>query len=154
MDTKEDKAIYVEMGKEGCMRFKQESVGLFVFDVRKGLVKYKNKSNKLQLDLYSFLQSVSDLKSNFTRSELDLAEKAKSLCKRIGSPPLRKFSKWLNGGLLDNCDVTSKDARRAKVIHGKEVVKLRGKATRPSQTAGITSVVTEVPRTLTNAHKT
>ena len=66
---------------------------MFVFDVRKGLVRHKDKRNKLKLDLHSFLQTTSELKSNFTRPELDLAEKAKKLCKRIGLPPLRKISK-------------------------------------------------------------
>ena len=93
MDTKEDNAICVEMGEEGHVRFEQESVGLFVFDVRKGVVGHEDKSNKLKLDLCSFLQSVCDLKNNFARPELDLGKKANNLCKRIGLRSLRKFSK-------------------------------------------------------------
>ena len=54
---------------------------------------------------------------------------------------------------MDNCDITSKDVRRAKLIHGKDAVKMSGKSTRSSQTAAITPVVTEVPRTLINTHR-
>ena len=49
---------------------------------------------------------------------------------------------------MDDCDVTSKDSRRAKLIHGKDAVKLRGKLTRSSQTAAATPVATKVPSTL------
>ena len=57
--TKEDKAIHAQMGEEGWTCFKKDSAGLFVFDVRKGLVGCKYERDKLKLDLCSFLQTAS-----------------------------------------------------------------------------------------------
>jgi len=93
MDTSEDKAIYVEMSEGKWMRFEQEKMGLFVFDVRKGLVDFRVKNNSFSYKLYSLLQTVTEMKSHFSTEEINLAEKAKDLCRRIGGPPLRKFSK-------------------------------------------------------------
>ena len=92
MDTLQDKAIYAEMNDGKWMRFKQEKMGLFVYDIREGLVEYNFKSNKLSFQLYSLLQTVSQMKEHFTSEELKLADKAKNLCKRLGALPLRKFS--------------------------------------------------------------
>ena len=55
MDTSKDKAIYAEMSKGKWMRFKQEQMGLFVYDVRKGLVDFSTKTNNLSCKLYSLL---------------------------------------------------------------------------------------------------
>ena len=85
---------------------------MFVYDVRKELVDFSIKTNNLSYKLYSLLQTVSEIKSHFSTEEINLAEKAKKLCRRIGSSTLRKFSKWLNKGSLTYIDVTSKDARR------------------------------------------
>ena len=126
-------------------------MGLFVHDVRKGLVDF-SVTNKLSYKLYSLLQTVSEMKSHFSSDEIKLAEKAKKLCQRIGGPLLRKFSQWLNKGALIHTDITLIDARRSELIHRKDVVKLRGKATRPGQTRGETPVVIDVPRELVNAH--
>ena len=54
---------------------------------------------------------------------------------------------------MTHCDVSSKDARRGEIIHGKEVVKLKGKATRPKQTSGEAPITIKVPKILINTHK-
>ena len=87
-------------------------MGLFIYNVRKGLVDFSTKTNNLSYKLYSLLQTVTKMKSHFSAEEINLAEKTKNLCRRIGSPLLRKFSKWLNKGSLTHVDITSKDARR------------------------------------------
>ena len=87
MNTSKDKAIYVEISKEKWIRFKQEKMGLFVHDIRKGLVDF-SITNKLSYKLYSLLQTVSKMKGHFSSDKIKLAEKAKKLCRRIGGPPL------------------------------------------------------------------
>ena len=57
--------------------------------------------------------------------ERKLAHEAKDLSKRVGSPPLRKFTKWLNQKYVNNTFIVSKDARIAVAIHEKEVFRLR-----------------------------
>ena len=153
MNILKNKAIYAEIGKGKWIHFKQEKMGLFVCDVRKGLVDFSFKSNSLSYKLHSLLQTVTRMKNYFTMEEINLAKKVKSLCQRLSTPLLRKFSRQLNKGFLTHTNVTSKDTRRSKLIHGKEVVKLRGKATRLSQASGETLVVIEIPRELINAHK-
>ena len=151
MDTAKDKAIYMKMADGKLMHFKQEKMGLFVHDVRKGLVDF-SVTNKLSYKLYSLLQTVSEMKSHFLSDKIKLAEKAKKLCRRIGGPLLRNFSKWLNKGALTHTDVTLIDARRGELIHSKDIVKLRGKATRLGQARGEILVVIEVLRELVNTY--
>ena len=54
---------------------------------------------------------------------------------------------------MTHADVTLKDARRGQLIHSKDMVKLREKATRPDKTRGETPVVIEVPRELVNIYR-
>ena len=54
---------------------------------------------------------------------------------------------------MTHTNVTSKEARRSELIHGKEVFKLREKTTRPSQISREALVVIEVLRELINAHR-
>ena len=117
------------------------------------MVDFSVKSNSLSYKLYSLLQTVTTMKNYFTIEEINLAEKVKSLYKRLDASPLRKFSRWLNKGSLTHINVTLKDARRSELINGKEVVKLTGKATRLSQVSREAPVVIEIPRELINTRK-
>ena len=101
MHTKEDNKICVEVAKLKWMHFNQAKVGLFVHDMRRGLVDFSGKNSNKNVDLYSFFQIVDDLKKNFTAPELKLANKVNASCKRIGSPALKKFPKGLNRGHLE-----------------------------------------------------
>ena len=98
-------------------------------DVRKRLADSSVKTNKFKLDLCSFLQTASKLLEHFTSKELDLAQKTKDLCKRIGYP-LRNFSKWLNYGIIENYDIILKNTRWAEFMNGKDTVKSRRRAIR------------------------
>ena len=60
---------------------------------------------------------------------------------------MRKFSKWLNNNYIRNTPTTSKDARRAENMHGKEVVRLRSLSVR-SKSRYVKPTQTEVPREL------
>ena len=58
----------------------------------------------------------------------------------------------MNKEALTHADVTSIDARRGELIHSKDIVKLRGKATRLGQARGEILVVIEVLRELVNTY--
>ena len=57
----------------GCAS--SEKVGLFVHDMRRGLVDFSVKNSNKNIDLCSFFQIVDDLKKDFTAPELNLAKK-------------------------------------------------------------------------------
>ena len=100
------------MSEGKWIRFKQEKIGLFVYNVRKRLVDFSVKTNSFSYELYFLFQTVTEMKSHFSTEEINLAEKAKDLCRRICGSPLRKFYKWLNKGFLTHVDITLKDARK------------------------------------------
>ena len=72
------------------------------------------------------------MNDNFSVKEIRSVNKAKGLYKRLGASPLRKFCKQLNKEILVHYNISLKDACRGEFVHGKEVVRLRGKATRSS----------------------
>ena len=54
-------------------------------DVRERLVDYNVKPNKFSCKLHSLLQTVSNMKDNFSAEEIRLANKTKNLCKILGA---------------------------------------------------------------------
>ena len=91
---------------------------------KKGYSTYSNNNTSNTLSSYTLLYAFSNNANSFTRKERQFAQEAKNLSKRFGSPSIRKFFQWLNKELILNTPITSQDVQRAKVTHGKEVVKL------------------------------
>ena len=84
---------------------------------------------------------------------MEKAALARTLCRRVGSPTLRNLSKWLNDGQIANCPITSKDARLAELIHGVDVVKLRGKMSKKTQRINVEPVKVKIPLSLRDKYK-
>ena len=55
IDILKEKAMCIKMKSGKWIKFKQEKISLFACDLRKGLVNFNFKSNKLSYQLHSFL---------------------------------------------------------------------------------------------------
>ena len=82
------------MGKEPTINIHHDDGTVVKFtEVESGLYLYntEDKLNKTNFSDYSFPQLVSENKMNYTRSEIEGADKAKELYRKIGMPGYRYF---------------------------------------------------------------
>jgi hypothetical protein len=78
---------------------------------------------------YSMLSTVADQKQLFSRCELQAADDARELYRKIGRPDEAEFELILRKNLIRNCPVTPYDAKPALVIYGPDIAVIKGKTT-------------------------
>ena len=73
------------------------------------------------------INTVANIKSNYTNADYlhDLA--AKKLQIKIGNPTAHEFMKIVSSDLLPNCPITREDIKAAKDIFGPDVGGIKGK---------------------------
>ena len=132
MDTSVEAAMHVHRKDGSIMTFTEFQSGLYFFDTTATYTPntYSQNSN------YLFLSTVADNKSRYTRCEIEGADRARSLYRKIGRPSEKEFLTILQNNLIRNCPVTSDDARRALKIYGPDVATLKGKTVK-KQNQGI-----------------
>jgi hypothetical protein len=94
MDTSVEATMNVHRKDGSIMQFKEYHSGLYYFD-------------------YLFLNTVADNQSMYTRREIEGADRARALYKKIGRPSEQEFTEILQNNLIRNCPVTPNDAKRA-----------------------------------------
>jgi hypothetical protein len=128
MDTFIEAAMHVHRKDGTVMTFKEYKSGLYYYNA------YPKQSNTT--NAYLFLNTVACNKGNYTRREIEGANKARALYKKIGRPSKKEFNDILQNNLIQNCPVTSDDAKRALKIYGPDVATLKGKTVK-KQNRGI-----------------
>ncbi len=112
--------------KDGTiMRFSEHSTGLYVFDSA------DNHTNE-PVSAYTLVSTIATNKKMFTRWEIEAADAARDLYKKIGRPSKSDFLHILSKNLIMNCPITVDDAKRTTIIYGPDVASLKGKTTRSS----------------------
>ena len=74
-----------------------------------------------------FLNNVNENKLHYTKSQINIAEKARNLQRCLGWPSDEALKNYLNNNLLINCKISPADVDRANMIFGKAEPLLRGK---------------------------
>ena len=146
-DTSVEDAIFVHI-EDGCtLRFIMIGNGLFLLDEA-------GHSKLSKFSSYSFNQvdTVRSLKSNFTRREIEGAERARTLFRAIGMPSYQKFIHALEHNHIRNCPVTAADVRRALHIYGPEVAVLKGKSTRTKPAPALPTTIIPLPKNIKEFH--
>ena len=93
-------------------------------------MKISNLSKKTSYDYsesLSLVQTVKDNMEKYTKREVRDAERARALCRNIGSPSQAEFEHILKENFVRNCPLTVEDAKRALDIWGPEIYYLKGK---------------------------
>ena len=75
------------------------------------------------------ISSVEENKSHFSKLEIQRANEAKELMKKLGYPSVPDMKKMVSNGSIINCPTTVKDIDRAEIIYGKDIASLKGKTT-------------------------
>jgi Reverse transcriptase (RNA-dependent DNA polymerase) len=150
MDTATNPAIHVHKANGTIMTFHEHENGLYIHDI---VSQYKNKTNSDNIINYSFISTVAENKQLFSRREIEGADLARVLHRRIGRPSQKDFLHILDHCLIRNCPVTTADAKRAVFIYGDDIGSLKGKSTRtpPKHTPTLEAI--PLPDTILEHHR-
>ena len=122
-DTSSEAAMVVHRSDGTMMKFVEHPSGLYVF---KGSP--TNSTSKIGC-AYTLLSTVAEHKQMFSRRQIEAADAARSLYRKIGRPDEAEFVNILKRNLIRNCPVTPDDAKRALIIYGPDIAVLKGKMT-------------------------
>ena len=120
MDTTTEPAMFVHRLDGSLMKFVEHPSGLYVF----------SNNNSASTTAYTMVSTVAEHKRMFSRRQLEDADRARDLYRKLGRPSEAEFQSILQLNLIRNCPVTPDDAKRALLIYGPDVAVLKGKMTR------------------------
>jgi hypothetical protein len=120
--------------KDGTiMKFREYKSGLYYYDANE----HRAASNHISTsEDYIFLNTVAGNKANLTWREIEGTDKARTLYRKIGHPAEQEYNEILDNNSIQNCPVTSNDARRALHIYGPELATVKSKTVK-KQNKGI-----------------
>lgn len=133
MDSSVAAEISVHCSDGQLLRFREYDSGLYFYDTRISLTKISSPlfylSSRIHT-LMSFLSSVKSNKEKFTRREIEGADAARLLYRKLGRPSEAQFHHALKYNQFINCPITPDDAKRALAIYRPDVATLKGKTTK------------------------
>ena len=154
MDTNLEPALIVHRRDGTTMKFMEYSNGLYYFDVAANVFSTSSVNEPSSQSFASlFVQTVSNNKEWFHRREVEGADRAVVLHRKIGRPSQAQFELILRNNLIRNCPVTVDDARRAINIYGTDRASLQGKTVRKTGAHVPTFSPVEVPKPIVDNHK-
>jgi hypothetical protein len=118
MDTNLESSMCIHKEDGGIMKFKEHTNGLYYYDTR---------DNVPDKNTVCLVQSVEETKKFFMKREVDAADLACNLYRKIGRPSQAKFEDIVSKNIIRNCPITVDDIRRARIIYGPDVASIKGK---------------------------
>ena len=115
MDTQVNKNITLALEDGRSIIFSPYKNGLYYFDTNTSVT---NPKSKLELENYSFLNTVSDNKQYFSAQEIKGADTSRKLQEYLFFPDANTFKGYVNQNLLTNCEITADDINRGELIYG------------------------------------
>ena len=112
--------------------FEQYKTGLCYFDTDKHVESYKINN---ELTHYSFLNTVSDNKTYFSRQEIKGADASRNIQEYLYFPSSSTLKTYVNQNLITNCKVNAHDINRAEIIYGPQEPYLEGHMVRRKPSA-------------------
>jgi hypothetical protein len=133
MDTSVEAAMNVHRKDGTVMKFREYKSGLYYYDASEHRAASNPSSTS---EDYTFLNTVAGNKANLTRREIEGADRARTLYRKIGHPAEQEYNEILDNNSIRNCPVTSDNARRALHIYGPELATVKSKTVK-KQNKGI-----------------
>ena len=153
MDTAKEADIDVHRLDGSIMKFKEFESGLYYFDMKVS----DNNSNKAVSVCtpphFTFLETVAQNLTQFTPREIEGADKARALYRRLGYPAQKHFEHMLLNNFIHNCPVTTEDAKCALAIYGPSVPALKGKTVRKKSHHVPTLQPVSIPSTIIESNQ-
>ena len=122
MDSSSDPAMHVYRLNNSVMSFTEHPSGLYV---------YSPKDSNTSVLAYTMVSTVAQQKKMFSRREVQAADNARDLYRKIGRPSKAEFQSILRQKLIRNFPMTPDDAKRALIIYGPDIAALKGKRPTP-----------------------
>jgi hypothetical protein len=146
MDSCTEPAMLVHRLDGTVMKFTEHPSGLYVF-------KPQNVTNTT-VNEYTMLSTVAQQKKMFSRREIQGADAARDLYRKIGRPDEAEFQSILRNNLIRNCPVMPDDAKRALIIYGPDIAVIKGKMTRSGAAPRTPTFVAEsIPAPILQHHQ-
>ena len=145
LDTADSNEFIVHLDDGSVMCFREVDSGLYMLT---------HNSTNTAVNHYSstFITLVDDLKSLYTKRELEGAERTRKLCHHINMPNYKKFMRLIEANYFRNNPVTVDDVKRALHIYGPDTAYLQGKTTRKKSPPIMTIPTVDIPRTILDKH--
>jgi hypothetical protein len=131
--------VHRDLESKPNMEFKMHKSGLHYYDPRKE-------------HHMTFVNTVSDNKTGFTKRQIKCAEIARNLHKTLSYPSMKDFKWVIRSNQIKDFPVTIQDIDVATKIWGKNIAALKGKTTR-SKTHPVARDYVKVPKELLKLHK-
>ena len=148
LDTAEELAFIVHLPDGDLMRFTEhDETGLYV---------YNPTSNEVRIPVkaYSYLQTISGNRALFNQRDLEAADAARALHRKLGRPSPSRLRAYISNNLIRNCPVTPADIKRASYIYGLDPAYLKGKTTQKPALPHIpTTMLAPLPAFISKHHR-
>ena len=122
MDTLVEKAVWLHRGDGQVLKFVECAGGLYAYD-------RTNSSHKITTHIVN-TQTVEFLKAQYTRRQVQRADKACDLIWRLAYPSQAQVEKLISNNFFHQNDLLVNDFRQANTIYGPMVEVLKGKGIR------------------------
>ena len=122
MDTSVENAIWLHRDDRQILKFVECAGGLYAHD-------RTNSSHKVTTHIVN-TQTVESRKSEYTRRQVDEADRARYLIRRLAYPSQSELKWLISNNFFRHNDLLVDDFRRATTIYGPMVEVLKGKGTR------------------------
>jgi hypothetical protein len=123
MDSTAEPVINVHRLDGTLMKFVEHESGLYIYSTN-------NNNINEKVTGYTLIAAVAEQKKMFSPRQIQNADHARALYRKLGRPSEAEFYHILSGNLLRNCPVTVDDAKRALTIYGPDIATIKGKTTR------------------------
>jgi len=120
--------VHRSNGKE--MVFREHAMGLYVHDVSKATNTDKHNDNLMHNYDYSFVNTVVNLESQFSKHDIKRAKSALKLYIRLGRPIFKLFENLIKRNQIRDCDVNIRDIQMMQHIYGPDPASVKGRAVR------------------------
>jgi hypothetical protein len=95
--------------------------------------------------VHTLIQTVEENRKFFVKREIEAADKARELYRKLGRPSQQKFEDILAKNIITNCPITVDDAKRALLIYGPDIATVKGKTTTGRPTAHVPTFTASGP---------
>jgi len=146
MDTESESAIYVRISKQQVIKFNEVKNGLYVLHVNP--LKPKNSI----ISYLTYFTTVEENKNNFTKREIEGANRARRLYWHINMPGNDYFLHLVEPNFFRNSPVTPDDVKRAIAIYGPDITFLKGRSVRKRPMLIQTIQTVAIPKTIKEHH--
>jgi hypothetical protein len=124
MDTSVEPAMILHKTNGDIMKFQEHRDGLYFFNTKRDC-----SNDNVNVSMHVLVNTVEANKQPFVAREIEMADKARDLYRKLGWPSQAKFKEILKNNLIINCPIMVDDAKRALLIFGPDVAVLKGKTT-------------------------